>query len=132
MDLHQVRLELARAHLGLRRQPRQAVLGRPTRSCAAGPAWVTLLAEDHDQAASQSDPGGQWAMSLTAAELQMLPLLATYLTFNDIAARLGISRNTVKSHVNSIYRKFGVSSRGTAVDHAIALGLLEASHFLPA
>ena len=61
---------------------------------------------------------------LTAAELRVLPLLQTHLTFREIAGRLFVSRNTVSTQVNSIYRKLGVSSRSDAVTRAVALGLL--------
>jgi LuxR family maltose regulon positive regulatory protein len=39
---------------------------------------------------------------------------------------LYLSRNTVKSHTNSIYRKLGTSSRSQAVSRLRDLGLLEA------
>ena len=63
--------------------------------------------------------------SLTAAELRVLLLLPTYLTFDEIGDRLSISRNTVKSHAMSIYGKLGCTSRGEAVERAVELGLLE-------
>jgi LuxR family transcriptional regulator, maltose regulon positive regulatory protein len=63
------------------------------------------------------------ASSLTTAELRLLPLLPTHLSFPEIGDRLFISRHTVKSQVNSIYRKLGVSSRGEAVDRMTELGL---------
>jgi DNA-binding CsgD family transcriptional regulator len=66
------------------------------------------------------------ASALTAAELRLLPLLATHLSFPEIAAQLYLSRNTVKSHTNSIYRKLGTSSRSQAVSRLRDLGLLEA------
>jgi LuxR family maltose regulon positive regulatory protein len=64
--------------------------------------------------------------TLTAAELRLLPLLPTYLSFAEIADRLGVSRNTVKTHAMSIYGKLWASSRGEAVERAVELGLLEA------
>ena len=67
---------------------------------------------------------GAW--TLTAAELRLLPLLSTHLSFPEIAAEMFRSRNTVKSQVNSIYRKLGSSSRSQAVSRARELGLLEA------
>ena len=67
-------------------------------------------------------PGGS---TLTAAELRLLPLLQTYLNFEEIAARLGVSRNTVKTQAMSIYAKLGVTSRGEAVSSAVSYGLLE-------
>ncbi len=65
------------------------------------------------------------ATSLTSAELRLLPLLATHLSFRRIGERLFISPNTVKTEAISIYRKFGVSSRSDAIERAQGLGLLE-------
>jgi LuxR family transcriptional regulator, maltose regulon positive regulatory protein len=63
--------------------------------------------------------------TLTPAELRVLPMLSTHLTFAEIAGRLHISPHTVKTQVASIYGKLGVSSRSEAVDRAIGIGLLE-------
>jgi LuxR family transcriptional regulator, maltose regulon positive regulatory protein len=63
------------------------------------------------------------ASSLTAAELRLLPLLSTHLSFPEISERLFVSRHTVKTQVASVYRKLGVSSRAEAVDRIVALGL---------
>ncbi len=63
--------------------------------------------------------------TLTMAELRVLPLLPTYLSFEEIGLRLGVSRNTVKTHAMSIYGKLWASSRGEAVERAVELGLLE-------
>jgi LuxR family maltose regulon positive regulatory protein len=62
--------------------------------------------------------------ALTPAELRVLNLLPTHLSMQDIADQLLVSRNTVKTHLMSIYRKFGVSSRGHAVLVAQRRGLL--------
>ena len=90
-----------------------------------------ILVEDarelHDLVAATSGPDGAWAMSLTGAELRLLPYLATHLTFPGIASRLFISRNTVKSEAVSIYRKLGVSSRNDAIERAVEIGLLDDS-----
>lgn len=42
----------------------------------------------------------------------------------DIAARLYVSRNTVKSHAAAIYRKLDTNSRAEAVDRLRRAGLL--------
>ena len=60
--------------------------------------------------------------SLTTAELRILPLLPTHLSFPEIAGQLSVSPHTVKSQVRSIYRKLGVSSRSEAVDLLAELG----------
>jgi ATP/maltotriose-dependent transcriptional regulator MalT len=71
--------------------------------------------------AGRNAPG---VSSLTAAELHLLPLLTTHLTFREIADRLYLSQHTVKSHAMAVYRKLGVTSRGAAVDRARSIGLL--------
>jgi LuxR family maltose regulon positive regulatory protein len=63
--------------------------------------------------------------ALTAAELRLLPFLPTYLSFQEIADRLGVSRNTVKSQGMSLYGKLQASSRSEAVERAVEFGLLE-------
>lgn len=68
--------------------------------------------------------GSVGASALTAAELRLLPLLATHLSLQAIAERLYVSRNTVKSHVSSILRKLGKSKRGEAAQVAEEIGLL--------
>jgi LuxR family maltose regulon positive regulatory protein len=62
---------------------------------------------------------------LTRAELRLLPLLSTHLSFREIGERLHVSRNTVKTQAISVYRKLGVSSRSDAVAVAEDLGLVE-------
>ena len=79
--------------------------------------------------AASSGPAGAWAMSLTGAELRLLPYLATHLTFPEIATRLFISRNTVKTEAISIYRKLGASSRSQTIERAVEVGLLESTLF---
>jgi LuxR family maltose regulon positive regulatory protein len=92
---------------------------------------VDEVAELRERVAATSGPDGTWAMSLTAAELRLLPYLATHLTFPGIGERLFISRNTVKSEAVAIYRKLGVSSRSDAIERAIEVGLLEGSIYPP-
>jgi LuxR family transcriptional regulator, maltose regulon positive regulatory protein len=67
--------------------------------------------------------GGLLAAPLTAAELRVLKLLPTT-TYVQMAAALYISRNTVKTHLRSIYQKLGVSSRPEAIERAVDLRLL--------
>jgi DNA-binding NarL/FixJ family response regulator len=71
--------------------------------------------------ASASDPG----VRLTARELELLQLLEEAARFKQIAARLGISEATAKTHGRNLFRKLGVSSRAEAVHHARAQGLLD-------
>jgi LuxR family maltose regulon positive regulatory protein len=66
-----------------------------------------------------------WASTLTAAELRLLPYLTTHLSFREIAERLFVSRNTVKSQAISVYRKLDASSRSEAIERATQLGLVD-------
>lgn len=61
---------------------------------------------------------------LTRAELSVLRFLPSHMTNVEIAESLVVSVNTVKSHLRSIYRKLGVSSRRDAIGAADRLGLL--------
>jgi LuxR family transcriptional regulator, maltose regulon positive regulatory protein len=63
--------------------------------------------------------------SLTTAELRVLQFLPSHLSFPQIAERLYVSPNTVKTHVRAVYRKLHASSRGQAVERAQHSGLLD-------
>ena len=93
---------------------------RPDLGTLVGQAQAlrTQLAADHVPAV----PG---ASALSGAELRVLPLLATHLSFPGIGAEMFLSPHTVKSQAMSIYRKLGASSRHQAVTRARDLGLLE-------
>ena len=63
------------------------------------------------------------AAALSARELEVLLLLDDHLATDEIAKRLFISEHTVRSHVKSLLRKLGVSSRREALEAlAIARG----------
>jgi LuxR family transcriptional regulator, maltose regulon positive regulatory protein len=61
---------------------------------------------------------------LTERELTVLRLLPTQLSTREIGRELSVSVTTVRSQVQAIYRKLGVSSRAEAVTQARELGLL--------
>ncbi len=68
-------------------------------------------------------PGRVLIEPLTAAEQRVLELLPTS-TYLQIADILHVSRNTVKTHLRSIYRKLGAASRRQALQRAVDLRLL--------
>lgn len=82
----------------------------------------TQVEEMRASLASQPTAGG--TVPLTPAELRLLPYLQTHLTIAEIGQRLYVSRNTVSSELGSIYRKLAVTTRGAAVERAVALGML--------
>jgi DNA-binding NarL/FixJ family response regulator len=81
-------------------------------------AW--LLAPD----VSDDDDDVVEREPLTPRELEVLELLAQGLANKTIAARLGISDQTVKFHVGSICGKLGVPNRTAAARLALRRGLI--------
>ena len=61
---------------------------------------------------------------LTARELEVLRGLAAGAHGKDLAARLGISPNTLRTHVQNIMLKLGVHSRMEAISFARRCGVL--------
>jgi len=92
------------------------------------PGLGTLVGEARsleDRLSDEREASQPGASSLTTAELRVLPLLATHMSFPEIAEQLFLSPHTVKSQAVSIYRKLGASSRSQAVTYSRELGLLE-------
>jgi LuxR family maltose regulon positive regulatory protein len=123
----QARLELTRAYLALTDlAAARTVLSEVDELLRWRPDLGTLP-EQASQLRSQVDQvRGQVIATapLTTAELRLLPLLATHLTFREIGEQLYLSQHTVKTQALSIYRKLGASSRGQAVQRVQAIGLL--------
>jgi LuxR family maltose regulon positive regulatory protein len=63
--------------------------------------------------------------TLTNAELRVLRLLASHMSFREIGERLQVSPNTVKTQARSVYRKLNVSRRSGAVSRGRAAGLID-------
>ncbi len=91
-------------------------------------AYARRLAEAADGTEHRPKPAGPSDQGLIAPlserELDVLKLLATDLGGPDIARRLVVSLNTVRTHTKSIYAKLGVNSRRSAVSRAQELHLL--------
>jgi LuxR family maltose regulon positive regulatory protein len=123
----QTRLQLALAYLTLADQAGAHTMLREMGGILRRrPGLGSLPAQAVEVQATVSTAGREspGASALTAAELHVLPLLTTHLTFREIGARLYLSHHTVKSHAMSIYRKLDVTSRGAAVEQARNVGLL--------
>jgi LuxR family maltose regulon positive regulatory protein len=90
-----------------------AIWPRPPKG---GPMTVTMNGEGH--------PGTNLADPLTDREQAVLRFLATSLSNEEIAGKLCLSANTVKSHLAAIYRKLSVGRRKDAVLRARELELL--------
>jgi LuxR family maltose regulon positive regulatory protein len=123
----QFQLELARAHLELGDLNGARSLLRDLGDILRQRPDLGTVGDDAAQLRGALDSAREHvlaAASLTAAELRLLPFLATHLSFPEIGERLTVSRHTVKTQAISIYRKLGVSSRSEAISRARAVGLL--------
>jgi LuxR family maltose regulon positive regulatory protein len=121
-------LEMARAYLALADPGgARAVLTQANDIFQQRPALGNLPQQADDLVAKVETirAEGLGASSLTTAELRLLPLLPTHLSFREIGERLYVSRHTVKTQAISIYRKLGVSSRSETIDRMHKLGLFE-------
>jgi LuxR family transcriptional regulator, maltose regulon positive regulatory protein len=96
----------------------------PGHRIGAGKAATTPPAGQARQV-NERDSSAPGASALTGAELRLLPLLSTHLSFPEIAGEFVLSPNTIKSQAMSIYQKLGASSRSQAVARSRELGLLE-------
>ncbi|HEY6278408.1 MAG TPA: AAA family ATPase [Streptosporangiaceae bacterium] len=125
----QARIELARVHLALAdlagartlmREVDELLRRRPGLGKLVGEAQAlrAQLAKER----GSSVPG---ASALTGAELRLLPMLPTHLSFPQIAEEMFLSPHTIKSEANSLYRKLDASTRSQAVTRARELGLLD-------
>jgi LuxR family transcriptional regulator, maltose regulon positive regulatory protein len=125
----QARIELTRVHLALADAAGARTLMREIDELLNRRPGLGTLVGHADalraQLAGKRGLAAAGASSLTTAELRVLPMLATHLSFPEIGAEMHLSPHTVKSQAMSIYRKLGATSRNEAVTQARELGLLE-------
>lgn len=62
---------------------------------------------------------------LTSKEIEILNLLARGFSVPELAGLMKVSKNTIATHVKSIYKKLAVNSRSQAVYEATSLGIIE-------
>ena len=92
---------------------------------SADPGSLPALLDRTEQAlASTPRRRTEVEADLTERELAVLRLLPARLSNREIGRELYVSVNTVRSHVQAIYRKLGVGARAEAVARARELGLL--------
>jgi LuxR family maltose regulon positive regulatory protein len=125
----QTLLELAQAHMAVADAQGTRILLREAedvlqRRQDLGGLSTSLAALRHQvESMRLAAPG---ASTLTAAELRLLPFLATHLSFREIGEKLYVSANTVRTQAGSVYRKLIVTSRSEAIERAREFGLLPA------
>ena len=121
-----VRLQLAKAHVALGdRSAAFHLLAECDHLLRKRPDVGVVAAQIEEfRAGLSAEPHRGGTVPLTPAELRLLPYLQTHLTIAEIGQRLYVSRNTVSSQLSSVYRKLSVTTRGAAVERAVAIGLL--------
>lgn len=97
-----------------------SVAPRGRERAPASPSSASGLAVVHDLA----EP-------LTLRESEVLRLAATGISVEEIARRLFVSPNTIKTHLTHIYAKLGVRGRADAVRAAIHCGCLTTTDICP-
>ena len=98
-------------YLGLRwTRPKEVVLVREVRVREEGPFTVNAAALEE--------------LGITPRELEVLGLIAEGLSNKEIAEKLFVSENTVKTHSSRLFDKLGVSRRVQAVQRARERGLI--------
>jgi NarL family two-component system response regulator LiaR len=95
------------------------VLLAAIRAVAAGRTFIDPAV------ATRQESGTPKGVDLTSRETDVLRQLAKGLTNRDIAKALGISDETVKTHVTSVLGKLHVDNRGQAIVYALKAGFAE-------
>lgn len=67
-------------------------------------------------------------LSITPREFEVLQLIAQGLSNQEIAERMFVSLNTIKTHISNLFSKLDAQRRTQAVQKARALGLLSSTH----
>ncbi len=96
----------------------RGAVGAPHRAACGGPSR-------RSEPARRDAGGSQPVESLTPREVEVVRNLATGLSTPEISAKLGITRNTLRTHVHNIMGKLGARSKLEAVLAAIRLGIVE-------
>ena len=99
----------------------QAVHLVATGNMVFDPQVVVALAEELSRAKEREQKGD----ILTSREIEVLQLLAFGHSNKDIAERMEISAETVKTHLEHIFRKLGTSDRTAAVAEALRRRVIE-------
>lgn len=136
IDVTHTRLLLARASLSLGEAEIARGYLREAQGVIDSISDVGVMREEHAELMRQLDalqPGADGAADeeFTERELEVMALLPSSLTTQEIGDELFVSRNTIKTHLRRIYRKLNASSREEAVLIARDRGLLQTANHRP-
>ncbi len=107
----------------LKEQPAE-MLSRQLRQLADGlPALSPSIAQRIMEHFRLTGPAAEAESNLTNREQEVLGMIGSGMRNIDVADALDLAETTVASHIKSIYRKLGISSRAEASWHATQMGL---------
>jgi len=85
---------------------------------------LRVLARSTPQTAFDGNPRAQASLGISGRELEVLQELAAGRSNKEIAAKLAVSPNTVKTHTARLFEKLGAKRRTDAINRARELGIL--------
>lgn len=107
----------------LKGQPESVVRRQLVQLQHGVPALSPTIARRIMEHFQRTGPVDNDAEALSAREIDVLVLLSKGLRNAEAAQALGLAESTIATHVKSIYRKLGISSRAEAALHASRMGL---------
>jgi len=107
----------------LKEQPSEIIKKQLVQLAEGIPALSPSIAQRIMEHFRLTGPAAELSGTLTNREQQVLALIGKGLRNVDVAEDLALAETTVASHIKSIYRKLGISSRAEASWHATQLGL---------
>lgn len=90
-----------------------------------GPAPAEPVATEPEPADQPSGLQVEVHRPLTARELEVLQIIAKGLSNNETAKVLGLSKATIRTHLEHIYQKLDVTNRVEAVTEGVRQGIIE-------
>lgn len=107
----------------LKEQPAERISRQLSQLAEGMPALSPSIARRLMEHFQHTGPAASEDGELTAREKEVLAFISRGLRNVDVARQLGMAEATVATHLKSIYRKLGISSRAEASWHAARLGL---------
>jgi len=118
-------LQWLQYHLLVRAHPAEIYYALFALACMALGAWVAMRLWRRPAAPpAELDPQASQRLRISDRELEVLELLAAGRSNKEIAQRLEVSPNTVKTHVARLFEKLGARRRTQAILRARELGMI--------
>lgn len=107
----------------LKEQPAERIIRQLSQLAEGMPALSPSIAQRLMEHFQHTGPAANEDDALTVREKEVLAFISRGLRNSDVAKQLGMAEATVATHLKSIYRKLGISSRAEASWHATRMGL---------